>query len=62
MALDGLNPNPTDVAPLFLTSAWLCALPTKCSRHNTPSRAHAIAKLVKANSSGQEENVLVRLN
>ncbi len=59
-ALDSLSPSPTDTVNLYLNSAVVCALPSKCSRHNAPSRAHAITKLVRACSSGQAENIVVR--
>ena len=32
---------------LWLTAASVAALPTNCSRHNTPSQAHALTKLVQ---------------
>ncbi len=58
-ALDSLNPSPTDTVNLYLNSACVCALPTKCSRHNAPSRAHAITKLVKACTTGHPETIVV---
>ena len=58
-ALATLNPSPTDAVSLYLNSAFVCALPNKCSRHNTPSRAHALTKLVKSCSSGRTERVIV---
>jgi len=50
-----LNPTPTDAVPLYMNMATLAALPSKCSRHNAPSRPHALTKLVKSCSSGQDE-------
>ena len=39
-AVSSLSPAPTDIRSLYLNVATIAALPTKCSRHNTPSRAH----------------------
>ena len=36
---------------LYLNKIFLATLPTKCSRHNTPSRCHALTKLVKTCTS-----------
>jgi len=47
LAITNLHPTPTDTCPLYLNFAHVAALPTKCSRHNAPSRAHALTKLVK---------------
>ena len=58
-AVASLNPAPTDTCPLWLNNATLAALPVKCSRHNTPSRAHALARLVKSCLVGGEEFVVV---
>lgn len=44
-ALTCLHPSPTDYCPLFLDVATIAALPTKTSRHNTPSRAHSVTAL-----------------
>lgn len=60
-ALASLHPNPTDSCSMYLNLANLAALPLKCSRHNTPSRAHAITKLVKACTVGVEESVVVSI-
>lgn len=54
-----LNPSPTDAVPLHMNLATLAALPSKCSRHNAPSRPHALTKLVKSCSSGQDENFVI---
>ncbi|XP_037953095.1 probable aminopeptidase NPEPL1 [Teleopsis dalmanni] len=48
-AISALHPSPTDKCSMYLDVATVAALPIKCSRHNTPSRAHAITALVKAN-------------
>ncbi|XP_059089693.1 probable aminopeptidase NPEPL1 [Tigriopus californicus] len=58
-AVETLNPSPTDTIPLYLNMAAIAALPTKCSRHNTPSRAHAITKIVKSFTSGRNEHVVI---
>eukprot|EP00095_Tigriopus_kingsejongensis_P003277 maker-scaffold675_size187964-snap-gene-0.33 protein:Tk03277 transcript:maker-scaffold675_size187964-snap-gene-0.33-mRNA-1 annotation:"probable aminopeptidase npepl1" len=58
-AVETLNPSPTDTVPLYLNLAAIAALPLKCSRHNTPSRAHSITKLVKAFTSGRNEHIVI---
>lgn len=58
-AVNSLHPTPTDTCPLWLHNATVGALPVKCSRHNTPSRAHSLAKLVKSCLVGGEEYVVV---
>lgn len=52
-AVSGLCPNPVDSIPLYLNRAVLAALPTKVSRHNTPSRAHFISRIIKASKQPQ---------
>lgn len=56
-----LHPSPTDTCPLYLNLATLAALPVKCSRHNTPSRAHTITRLVQIHSGGLDESIVVSL-
>ncbi|XP_069846153.1 probable aminopeptidase NPEPL1 isoform X3 [Dipodomys merriami] len=46
-ALATLNPNPTDSCPLYLNCATVAALPPRVSRHNSPSAAHFITRLVR---------------
>ncbi|XP_036377380.1 probable aminopeptidase NPEPL1 isoform X1 [Megalops cyprinoides] len=46
-ALKSLKPNPTDRCPLWLKLATVAALPSKISRHNTPSSAHTLTRLVQ---------------
>ncbi|KAL4234571.1 putative aminopeptidase npepl1 [Mactra antiquata] len=58
-AVESLYPSPTDTCPLWLNNATVAALPLRCSRHNTPSRAHALTKLVKSCYSGGDEFVVV---
>lgn len=55
-----LHPSPTDTCPLYLNLVTLAALPVKCSRHNTPSRAHTITRLVQMHSGGVDESIVVR--
>jgi len=55
--LSKLDPTNLDSIPLFLNVINLAALPAKISRHNTPSRAHSIAKTIKATSNSQ--NILI---
>uniref|UniRef100_A0A673LT08 Probable aminopeptidase NPEPL1 n=1 Tax=Sinocyclocheilus rhinocerous TaxID=307959 RepID=A0A673LT08_9TELE len=46
-ALASLNPNPTDSCPLYLSFAAVAALPSRVSRHNSPSSAHFLTRLVR---------------
>lgn len=46
-ALSALNPNPTDSCPLYLNYATVAALPSRVSRHNSPSSAHFLTRLVR---------------
>lgn len=46
-ALNTLNPNPTDSCPLYLNYATVAALPSRVSRHNSPSAAHFVTRLVR---------------
>ena len=60
-AIACLHPSPTDKVSLYLDVATVAAVPLKCSRHNTPSRAHAITRLVKNSvlNVGEESVVIV---
>ncbi|KAB0804806.1 hypothetical protein PPYR_01776 [Photinus pyralis] len=58
-AIYSLHPSPTDTCSLYLNLATVAALPTKCSRHNTPSRSHAITRLVQNCSVGVNESVVI---
>lgn len=58
-ALASLRPAPTDTCPLWLNMASVAALPTQCSRHNTPSRAHALTKLIKGCLTGRKEFIVM---
>jgi len=49
----------SDSCPLYLNSATMCPLPVKCSRHNAPSRAHAITKLIRPSGSGSDEYIVI---
>lgn len=60
-AITCLHPSPTDVCPLYLDLATIAALPIKCSRHNTSSRAHALTRLVKTHSVNVTETIVVIL-
>lgn len=55
--LNQLDNNSIDSIPLYLNLVNLAILPAKISRHNTPSRAHSIAKTIKATSNAQ--NILI---
>lgn len=58
-AVAGLHPSPTDSCSLWLNNATVAALPSKCSRHNTPSRAHALSKIVKSCLAGGDEYIVL---
>lgn len=59
-AISCLHPSPTDKCSLYLDVATVAAVPLKCSRHNTSSRAHAITRLVKSNVLNvSEESVVI---
>lgn len=58
-AVGSLRPSPTDNCFLYLNLAIVAALPTKCSRHNTPSHAHSLTKLVKNLTAGVDEYIVV---
>lgn len=58
-AITYLHPAPTDTCSLYLDLAKVAALPTKASRHNSESRAHALTKLVQTNTSGVNESIVV---
>lgn len=38
----------SEPCPLYLNRATMMVLPSKCSRHNTPSRGHAITKCLRS--------------
>ncbi|XP_076035523.1 putative aminopeptidase NPEPL1 granny smith protein [Oratosquilla oratoria] len=59
IGVSSLQPSPTDSCSLYLNLATVAALPIKCSRHNTPSRAHSITKIVKTHSVGAEEYIVL---
>lgn len=59
-AIACLHPSPTDKCSLYLDCATVAAVPLKCSRHNTPSRSHAITRLVRTHiMHANEENVVI---
>ncbi|XP_026477773.1 probable aminopeptidase NPEPL1 [Ctenocephalides felis] len=58
-AVCSLNPSPTDSCPLYLNLATIAALPVNCSRHNAPSRAHALTKLIKISSIPVTETIVI---
>ncbi|XP_968492.2 probable aminopeptidase NPEPL1 [Tribolium castaneum] len=59
VAVSSLHPSPTDSCSLYLNLATVAALPVKCSRHNTPSRAHAITRLVQSCTVGLDESIVI---
>lgn len=59
LAIASLHPSPTDVRSLWLNQASVAALPIKCSRHNTPSRAHSITTIVQTHTYGDSDESIV---
>ncbi|XP_022910756.2 probable aminopeptidase NPEPL1 [Onthophagus taurus] len=59
IAIPSLHPSPTDTCSLYLNLATVAALPVKCSRHNTPSRSHAITRLIHNCSVGVDESIVI---
>ncbi|KAL4655753.1 putative aminopeptidase NPEPL1 isoform X1 [Arapaima gigas] len=58
-ALSALNPNPTDSCPLYLSYAAIAALPSRVSRHNSPSSAHFLTRLVRTCLPGGPSRCIV---
>lgn len=58
-ALSSLNPNPTDSCPLYLNQAVVAALPSRVSRHNCPSSAHFVSRLIRSCLSGGNNRSIV---
>uniref|UniRef100_A0A668A797 Aminopeptidase like 1 n=1 Tax=Myripristis murdjan TaxID=586833 RepID=A0A668A797_9TELE len=58
-ALSALNPNPTDSCPLYLNHAAVAALPSRVSRHNSPSSAHFVSRLVRTCLPGGTNRCIV---
>ena len=46
---NGVSSTSTDTTYLYMNRVIVARLPTKCSRHNTTSRSHAVTKLIKSN-------------
>jgi probable aminopeptidase NPEPL1 len=55
--LSQLNGSSADSISLYLNAVVLASLPDQVSRHNTPSRSHSIAKILKKHSGSR--NVLI---
>ncbi|XP_061432092.1 probable aminopeptidase NPEPL1 [Lethenteron reissneri] len=51
-ALSSLNPNPSDSCSLWLNNATVAALPSRVSRHNSPSAATFIPRLLRSGLPG----------
>lgn len=58
-ALSALNPNPTDSCPLYLNTAAVASLPARLSRHNSPSAAHFLSRLVRSCLPGGNNRCIV---
>uniref|UniRef100_A0AAQ5YS58 Cytosol aminopeptidase domain-containing protein n=1 Tax=Amphiprion ocellaris TaxID=80972 RepID=A0AAQ5YS58_AMPOC len=57
--LSALNPNPTDSCPLYLNHAAVASLPSRVSRHNSPSSAHFVSRLVRSCLPGGNNRCIV---
>ncbi|XP_077430362.1 putative aminopeptidase NPEPL1 [Vanacampus margaritifer] len=58
-ALNTLSPKPTDSCPLYLNYASVAAIPSRVSRHNSPSSAHFISRLVRSCLPGGNNRCIV---
>lgn len=58
-AVSRLRPSPTDSCSLYMDVARVAVLPTKASRHNTESRAHALTKLVQTHTTMVSETIVI---
>lgn len=58
-ALGALNPNPTDSCSLYLNHAVVAAVPSRVSRHNSPSSAHFVSRLVRSCLPGGNSRCIV---
>ncbi|KAI0220687.1 putative aminopeptidase NPEPL1 [Lamellibrachia satsuma] len=58
-AVSSLHPSPIDSCSMWLTQATVAALPTKCSRHNSPSRPHSLTKVIRSCIVGGEEYIVI---
>uniref|UniRef100_A0A3P9HYU8 Aminopeptidase like 1 n=1 Tax=Oryzias latipes TaxID=8090 RepID=A0A3P9HYU8_ORYLA len=58
-ALGTLNPNPTDSCSLYLNQAAVAALPSRVSRHNSPSSAHFLSRIVRSCLPGGSNRCIV---
>uniref|UniRef100_UPI00398EF5D7 probable aminopeptidase NPEPL1 n=1 Tax=Pristiophorus japonicus TaxID=55135 RepID=UPI00398EF5D7 len=58
-ALSTLNPNPVDSCSLWLDYAFVAALPSKVSRHNSPSSAPFLTRLIRNCLSGRANQCIV---
>ncbi|XP_044746462.1 probable aminopeptidase NPEPL1 [Coccinella septempunctata] len=53
-ALSGLHSSLSDSVSLYLNYASIASLPSKCSRHNTTARSHAVTRMVQSLASGTD--------
>ncbi|KAM8867148.1 putative aminopeptidase NPEPL1 isoform 1-T1 [Synchiropus picturatus] len=58
-AVNALKPNPTDSCPLYLNHAVVASLPFRLSRHNSPSAAHFVSRLVRSCMPGGNNRCIV---
>ncbi|XP_005993620.1 probable aminopeptidase NPEPL1 [Latimeria chalumnae] len=59
LALNSLSPNPTDSCSLYLNYATVAALPSRVSRHNSPSAAQFLTRLVRNGLPGGSNRCIV---
>jgi len=59
-AVSDLFPSPAaEPLHLYLNMVTVACLPGKCSRHNTPSRAHSITRLVRSLVTGSDQTIVI---
>ncbi|XP_059832369.1 probable aminopeptidase NPEPL1 [Hypanus sabinus] len=58
-ALRTLNPNPTAICSLWLNYALVAALRSKVSRHNSPSSAHFLTRLISSSLTRRTNQCIV---
>ncbi|GBP81693.1 Probable aminopeptidase NPEPL1, partial [Eumeta japonica] len=57
--LNCVTSAPGDSCELWPRGAVVASLPARRSRHSTPARAHALAKLVRSNQRGSDEFIVL---
>ncbi|XP_037535571.1 probable aminopeptidase NPEPL1 [Nematolebias whitei] len=58
-ALVALNPNSTNSCPMYLNQVVVAALPSRVSRHNSPSSANFVSRLIRSCLPGGNNRSIV---